>query len=159
MGANCQSNRRAELAPQNKNLCKIVTFHMSMVQCKSVTIWVVSDLRAYPWPPKKNKLFVTIFQCGKAIFLGGQGGAERMCEIASCNSQMSGTYFQKPYPHIKKVHTKRWCWKRTKKIVIAGCVTLYSGAKIALFHFAKHFRMSFWNLKYVCIANDTWGFS
>ena len=99
--------RRAELAPQNKLKMKIIeklshfVFHSYNEKVRQLKVC------APPWPPKKNTLFVTNFQCGKAIFWGGQGGAKRMCKIASCNSQMSGTYIQKPYPHFKKMHAKR----------------------------------------------------
>jgi len=99
--------RRAELAPQNKLKIKTIeklshfVFHSYNEKVRQLKVC------APPWPPKKNTLFVTNFQCGKAIFLGGQGGAKRMCKIASCNSQMSGTYIQKPYPHFKKMHAKR----------------------------------------------------
>ena len=85
-------NQRVELAPQNENLCKIVTFHMFMVQCKSVTIWFVSDLRAHPWPPKIFASFVTVFYCGKAIFLGGHGCARWRKKCRTCNFRMSGTF-------------------------------------------------------------------
>jgi hypothetical protein len=84
------SVQRVELAPQNENQCKIVTFHMFMVQCKSVTIWFVSDLRAHPWPPKNFASFVTILHCGKASFLGGHGCARGRKKCRTCNFRMSG---------------------------------------------------------------------
>ena len=88
---------------------------------------------APPWPPKKNTLFVTNFQCGKAFFLGGQGGAKRMCKIASCNSQMSGTYIQKPYPHFKKMHAKRWWWKVRKTTWSVALLHFILGQKLRSF--------------------------
>ena len=79
---------------------------------------------------------------GRPFFWGAKGvhGGEKNARlvISECRVRLSRNPTRISRKYIRKNDVETY-----KKIINAGCVTLYSGAKIALFYFAKHFRMRF----------------
>ena len=92
-------------------------------------------------------------------FFGGPRGCKK--DVQNCILQFSnvGYVYPETLPAFQENACEKMMMKSTKNDMIGGLVTLYSRAKIALFHFAKHFRMRFRRMKSTCIANDTPGFS
>ena len=100
-----------------------------MKKCDS---WKCLQHYAHPWPPKKNRRFVTIFQCGKAIFWGAKG-VQKGCAklhlaILKCRVRISRNPTRISRKCMRKDDVETYKKKHDRWL----CYTLFWGKNCAL---------------------------